>query len=244
MVRRIFGFLMCLVSIGMAIALVTPAAANSQEKVYVCKYVGTPGVDEILQTGQNPIEVSVNAILMDPVIIGSYFADSQGRSYVLGYVPMVPEPTAADCPQTPTPTNTSTATSTFTPTNTNTPVFTPTNTNTPVFTPTNTHVPTATDTNTPGPSPTATSTVTPGPSPTPTSTNTPGPSPTLTNTNTPGPSPTATETVIPPVPPNTAGQGSRQGTNATQGFLWILDIVIGLFGLGFTFAPGTRKVRQ
>lgn len=72
---------------------VTPPA-----KVYVCKYVGKPGVDERLQTGQNPIEVSVNAIPEDPVTVGSYFADAQGRSYVLGFVPMDPEPTAADCP--------------------------------------------------------------------------------------------------------------------------------------------------
>jgi hypothetical protein len=75
------------------------------KKVYVCKYVGTPGVDERLQTGQNPIEVSVNAIPEDPVVVGSYFADAQGRSYVLGFVPMDPEPTAADCPpgETPSP---------------------------------------------------------------------------------------------------------------------------------------------
>ncbi len=66
-------------------------------KVYVCKYVGTPGVDERLQTGQNPIEVSVNAV-PQPVVIGSYFPDAQGRSYVLGFVPMVPEPTRDDCP--------------------------------------------------------------------------------------------------------------------------------------------------
>lgn len=69
------------------------------KKVYVCKYVGTPGVDEVLQTGQNPIEVSVNAIgqAWNGNIPG-YFNDQHGRSYVLGYVPMTPEPTADDCP--------------------------------------------------------------------------------------------------------------------------------------------------
>ena len=51
-------------------------------KVFVCKYVGTPGVDEQLQTGNNPISVSVNAI-PDYQGVGSYFADKQGRSYVL-----------------------------------------------------------------------------------------------------------------------------------------------------------------
>src|SRR5512135_1073434 len=71
--------------------------ADSRGKVYVCKYVGIPGIDERLQTGQNPIEVSVNTI-PPPVVIGSYFPDAQGRSYVLGFVPMVPEPDREDCP--------------------------------------------------------------------------------------------------------------------------------------------------
>ncbi|MFY9227700.1 MAG: hypothetical protein WAO28_00005, partial [Candidatus Microsaccharimonas sp.] len=35
---------------------------SEPKKVFVCKYVGTPGVDERLQTGNNPISVSVNAI--------------------------------------------------------------------------------------------------------------------------------------------------------------------------------------
>jgi hypothetical protein len=81
-----------LVSIGTRSAI----AQHSDPKVYVCKYVGTPGVDERLQTGQNPIEVSVNAT--GGVAVGSWFADAHGRSYVLGTVPMVPEPTRADCP--------------------------------------------------------------------------------------------------------------------------------------------------
>jgi LPXTG-motif cell wall-anchored protein len=72
------------------------ADADADPKVYVCKYVGTPGVDERLQTGQNPIEVSVNAT--GGTAIGSYFADAHGRSYLLGIVPIVPEPSRANCP--------------------------------------------------------------------------------------------------------------------------------------------------
>ncbi|MGM0386419.1 MAG: LPXTG cell wall anchor domain-containing protein [Actinomycetota bacterium] len=70
-------------------------------KVYVCKFVGTPDVNERLQTGQNPIEVSSNAIPdwdgegAPPV--GYEFADEQGRSVVIGTVPMDPEPTILDC---------------------------------------------------------------------------------------------------------------------------------------------------
>lgn len=52
-------------------------------KVFVCKYVGKPGVDERLQTGDNPIDVSTNAI-PDYQGVGSWFADAQGRSYVIG----------------------------------------------------------------------------------------------------------------------------------------------------------------
>jgi hypothetical protein len=51
-------------------------------KVFVCKYTGKPGVDEVLQTGSNPISVSVNAI-KNYAGIGSYFNDGQDRSYVL-----------------------------------------------------------------------------------------------------------------------------------------------------------------
>ena len=60
-------------------AAVFPAVEPATEdhdtdvKVFVCKYVGTPGVDEVLATGQNPVSVSVNAI-PDYQGAGSYFA--------------------------------------------------------------------------------------------------------------------------------------------------------------------------
>ena len=68
------------------------------DKVFVCKYVGTPGVDEELQTGQNPISVSVNAIPLDDVEVGSEFADEQGRSLVIAFDTGQDEPSAEDCP--------------------------------------------------------------------------------------------------------------------------------------------------
>ena len=43
-----------------------PVAATDNAKCFVCKYVGTPGVDEGLQTGDNPISVSENAIAGQP----------------------------------------------------------------------------------------------------------------------------------------------------------------------------------
>jgi len=73
-----------------------PAAAPT--KVYICKFVGTPGVNETLQTGQNPIDVSVNAVKEDPIVVGSFFNDKQGRSYVLAFDTGQPKPPRSACP--------------------------------------------------------------------------------------------------------------------------------------------------
>lgn len=76
----------------------TTATGTDVEKYFVCKYVGTPGVDEVLQTGDNPISVDASAIGEDPVVVGSFFADAQGRSYVLAQDTGQPEPPVTDCP--------------------------------------------------------------------------------------------------------------------------------------------------
>ncbi len=70
--------------------------AGPNDKVYVCKFVGTPGVNERLQTGQNPIEVSANSIKSNrlPVTIGMEFPDRHGFSIVVGIVGKTPAPTA------------------------------------------------------------------------------------------------------------------------------------------------------
>ncbi len=76
----------------------TPASSGyTNSKVFVCKYVGKPGVDERLQTGNNPISVSVNAI-NGYSGVGSYFNDAQGRSYVLAVDHGQPEPDVSQCP--------------------------------------------------------------------------------------------------------------------------------------------------
>lgn len=81
----------------LAIGLVASALATPAPKVFVCKYVGTPGVDERLQTGQNPIDVSENAI-KDFQGVGSYFNDAQGRSYVLA-IDTGQDVDVSQCPQ-------------------------------------------------------------------------------------------------------------------------------------------------
>ncbi len=67
------------------------------KKVFVCKYVGTPGFNERLQTGNNPISVSVNSI-KDFQGVGSYFNDAQGRSFVLAFDEGQAEPDVSNCP--------------------------------------------------------------------------------------------------------------------------------------------------
>lgn len=73
-------------------------ATQENKKVFVCKYIGEPGVDERLQTGQNPINVSINSI-KDYQGVGSYFNDEHGRSFV------VAEDTGQEEPECPVPKN-------------------------------------------------------------------------------------------------------------------------------------------
>ncbi|WP_332663523.1 hypothetical protein [Aeromicrobium sp.] len=70
------------------------------KKVWVCKYVGKPGVDEVLKGGKNPIEVNENALPGAPVdvSVGDEFSDAQERSVVVALSPADPEPTENDCP--------------------------------------------------------------------------------------------------------------------------------------------------
>ena len=99
---------------GEAVPLDPPA------KVFVCKYVGTPGDDERLQTGQNPISVSISA-LKNFVSIGSFFNDEQGRSIAIAFDEGQPEPSPDDCPGGPPPPTTTTSTTSSTTTTTTCP---------------------------------------------------------------------------------------------------------------------------
>jgi hypothetical protein len=94
----------------LVISALLPTTVSANDKVFVCKYIDTPLVDERLQTGQNPISVSVNAI-PDFQGIGSWFADKHGQSFVLAWDTGQPEPDVSACPQqttTPNPTPTPT----------------------------------------------------------------------------------------------------------------------------------------
>jgi hypothetical protein len=72
---------------------------EDSHKWFVCKYVGTPGVDERLQTGDNPISVDGHSIATYPnIVIGAFFADAQGRSVVIAQDTGQPEPSPDECP--------------------------------------------------------------------------------------------------------------------------------------------------
>ena len=61
-------------------------AADANSQVWVCKYVRTPGGDEVLSTGKNPIEVNGHSVDQDKdgqIFVGDEFADAQGRSVVV-----------------------------------------------------------------------------------------------------------------------------------------------------------------
>lgn len=98
---------------GTASAEVGSEGRGGQDHWYVCKYVGKPGVDERLQTGNNPIRLAAPAIKISPVVPGKYFADAQDDSYVLVKDEGQPAPTVADCPA-PRPTVVTPAAPTFT----------------------------------------------------------------------------------------------------------------------------------
>lgn len=98
--RKLLTFIL-IVLVGVYLWIQSAIAAQAP-KVFVCKFTGTPGVDEELQTGQNPISVSQNAI-QNFQGVGSYFNDSQGRSYVLAFDTGQDEPSVDECPPPQTP---------------------------------------------------------------------------------------------------------------------------------------------
>jgi hypothetical protein len=80
----------------------TPSGEHKVHKSYVCKYVGTPGENERLQTGRNPIWVDNHALLGEhgETYVGQEFSDKHGRSIVIvANTPKLdPEPSVDQCP--------------------------------------------------------------------------------------------------------------------------------------------------
>src|SRR5450756_2651230 len=90
--RRVERQVAMLAAIGVAMlggiaTAVTASAVSETHKVWVCKYVGTPGADERLQIAsadnQNPHSVDANATSSHgDLVVGAFFNDGQNRSYV------------------------------------------------------------------------------------------------------------------------------------------------------------------
>lgn len=73
-------------TVGPVVFSATAHAADANSKVWVCKYVRTPGGDEVLKGGKNPIEVSGHSVDKDKdgqIYVGDQFADAQERSVVV-----------------------------------------------------------------------------------------------------------------------------------------------------------------
>lgn len=130
--KKLLLFLAALATVLMAGTAVFASEGEGPEanNWYVCKYVGPPGVDEVLQTGQNPIFVDESAIPVQPVVIGAEFADAQGHSVVVAgpYAPpgIQPGPGTEICPLTPSTTTTPPVSTTTPPVTTTTPPVTTT----------------------------------------------------------------------------------------------------------------------
>lgn len=105
--KIIGGTLMIAGASFMVLPIADATPPNPAHKDYVCKYVGKPGTDERLQTGNNPIWVDTAAT--SP---GWSFKDAQ-HSYVIvaDTLKLNPEPSISQCPVVPpSPTHTMTHT--------------------------------------------------------------------------------------------------------------------------------------
>lgn len=163
------------------------AAPGGTDQVVVCKYVGTPGVDEVLQTGQNPIVVSVNA-LEGKGFAGTFpfaFEDAQGQSIAIRYAVNSHDGDVTECPGYVAPS------------------------------PSPSVDPSPSDEPTPSVTPSPTPTVEPTPSESPSPSSTPSESPTPSQSVTPTPSTGPRVHATPPPTDTEATASTAEGFNAT-----------------------------
>lgn len=101
MKNRIWGIAMILaILFALALAGASTATQGEPHKVVVCKYIGTPGVDERLQTGQNPIVVD-EASLEGDGFVGIFpfeFEDKHGKSVAIRYAVNSHDGDISECP--------------------------------------------------------------------------------------------------------------------------------------------------
>jgi len=98
--KRIIITLLAVLALAMVGASPTVATQGDPHKVVVCKYVGTPGVDERLQTGNNPIVVD-EASLEGDGFDGTFpfeFEDAHGKSIAIRYALDSHDGSITECP--------------------------------------------------------------------------------------------------------------------------------------------------
>lgn len=101
--KRILLAVVAILGLFIAFQVTSAAATPKIHKSYVCKYVGTPGVDERLQTGQNPIWVDNSSLTGkddSDVQVNDTFSDKHGKSVVIvaNTDKLTPEPGIDQCP--------------------------------------------------------------------------------------------------------------------------------------------------
>jgi hypothetical protein len=95
--KKVVGLVLAVAVLAGLVSASAFATGGEPHKAFVCKYVGTPGVDERLQTGQNPIDVDFASLEGIPVV-GQFFSDAQGRSVVIAIDVGQEEPGVESCP--------------------------------------------------------------------------------------------------------------------------------------------------
>lgn len=95
-----FTLAVTIMAVGAYVIMTAPGFASAGlHKVVVCKYVGTPGVNERLQTGGNPIVVDYHSL--GAGFTGTFpyaFNDAQGRSIAVQYTDDVHFSDLSVCP--------------------------------------------------------------------------------------------------------------------------------------------------
>jgi hypothetical protein len=74
------------------------AVTAQSHQVVVCKYVGTPGVNERLQTGQNPVVADKNTLKGFKGTFPFSFPDRQGRSIAIRVAANAHDGNLSECP--------------------------------------------------------------------------------------------------------------------------------------------------
>jgi hypothetical protein len=201
------------------------ATQGDNHKVVVCKYVGTPGPDERLQTGNNPIVVSVNALSGFDGTFPFEFNDAQGRSVAIRYALNSHDGSIEECQPSATPQ----------PTSQPSPV--------PSVEPSPSPTSTASPSDSPSPSPSSSSTPAPSASPRTEPSTAPSPTPTLTPTASPPPSATSSP-VASPLPTAPATDTEEPTAPPSDGPPSPLLAVVGLVCLLYGVAETLNRIEN